>query len=753
MGAAEEPALKKIKTEEGAVEIKKEELPKNTSSNGDLKEKKEKKEKKDKEGKEKKEKKDKEGKEPKEGKEKKEKKDKEGKEKKDKKDKKEKKEKKDKKEGKEGKEPKEKKEKKDKKHKKDKKERKDKKIKKMMALKNAGKLGAKLGGKLAGKLKAGVRGKVKGKGKVQAKPATAPKLLQKSEDDYEPVNRWWERDDGAESGRRGAKKWDTFEHHGLLFAPEYETHGVHMIYDGKDLKLDPEAEEIATYWTSVKGTPYETKDIFVRNFWSVFKAVLPKDTIIKDFKKCDFTPIAEHRDRERFKRNNRSREEKEKERLDNAKQSDWYNYAIVNNIREKLGNFRLEPPQLFRGRGEHPKQGMLKKRTFPESVGINISELACVPRLNGMPGHAWKDIVHENSVQWIANFQDGLLEETKYVAFAATSGLKGQPDMLKYDRARMLVKTIHKIRESYEKLQKSSNQIDRQKATATYFIDILALRVGGEKDVEESADTVGCCSLRVEHLTLEPPNIINFDFLGKDSIQYLNRVTVTQQVYDNIASFMKGKKKTDDVFDKVAPSVVNEYFKEFQDDLSAKVFRTYNASVTLQSELSKLDLDKKSSMSQDQLTQYYNDANRAVAVLCNHQKAESKGHNDIMKKMEDVAKTMEKNIKALKKHAMDLESGKPIKANPDSKFPRDVPGCKKKIAETRMRLEKQKVAIQMKEDNKTVSLGTSKVNYMDPRITVAWCKKMDLAIEKVFPRTIRTKFPWAMHFKSSYVFE
>ena len=38
----------------------------------------------------------------------------------------------------------------------------------------------------------------------------------RTEDDYEPVNRWWERADGAESGKRGAKKWDTFEHHGPL---------------------------------------------------------------------------------------------------------------------------------------------------------------------------------------------------------------------------------------------------------------------------------------------------------------------------------------------------------------------------------------------------------------------------------------------------------------------------------------------------------------------------------------------------------
>lgn len=42
----------------------------------------------------------------------------------------------------------------------------------------------------------------------------------------------------------------------------------------------------------------------------------------------------------------------------------------------------------------------------------------------------------------------------------------------------------------------------------------------------------------------------------------------------------------------------------------------------------------------------------------------------------------------------------------------------------KFRLQKQRTAIDTKEANKTVSLGTSKVNYMDPRITVAWCKKV-----------------------------
>lgn len=45
----------------------------------------------------------------------------------------------------------------------------------------------------------------------------------------------------------------------------------------------------------------------------------------------------------------------------------------------------------------------------------------------------------------------------------------------------------------------------------------------------------------------------------------------------------------------------------------------------------------------------------------------------------------------------------------------------------------RKIAHEMaqKDDLKTVALGTSKINYMDPRISVAWCKKHDVPIEKV----------------------
>ena len=43
---------------------------------------------------------------------------------------------------------------------------------------------------------------------------------------------------------------------------------------------------------------------------------------------------------------------------------------------------------------------------------------------------------------------------------------------------------------------------EAQQNTALWLIDNLAIRAGNEKDTSEEADTVGCCSLRVEHITL-----------------------------------------------------------------------------------------------------------------------------------------------------------------------------------------------------------------------------------------------------------
>lgn len=58
----------------------------------------------------------------------------------------------------------------------------------------------------------------------------------------------------------------------------------------------------------------------------------------------------------------------------NEKIREEYGFCLLDHHKERIGNFKIEPPGLFRGRGEHPKQGMLKKRIQPEDVIINCGK-------------------------------------------------------------------------------------------------------------------------------------------------------------------------------------------------------------------------------------------------------------------------------------------------------------------------------------------------------------------------------------------
>ena len=62
------------------------------------------------------------------------------------------------------------------------------------------------------------------------------------------------------------------------------------------------------------------------------------------------------------------------------------------------------------------------------------------------------------------------------------------------------------MRERYYKMMASNDQTNNMIGVCTYFIDRFALRVGNEKG-EDEADTVGCCSLRVEHISFEPEDL------------------------------------------------------------------------------------------------------------------------------------------------------------------------------------------------------------------------------------------------------
>lgn len=67
-----------------------------------------------------------------------------------------------------------------------------------------------------------------------------------------------------------------------------------------------------------------------------------------------------------------------------------------------------------------------------------------------------------------------------------------------------------------------------------------------------------------------------------------------------------------------------------------------------------------------------------------------------------------------------------------------------KVEQRTKQIEKLKADKRTKEDLKNVALGTSRINYNDPRITVAWCKRHDVPITKPFNKSLVAKFTWAM---------
>lgn len=73
----------------------------------------------------------------------------------------------------------------------------------------------------------------------------------------------------------------------------------------------------------------------------------------------------------------------------------------MENVTVQVGNFRVEPPGLFRGRGEHPKMGKLKKRVYPYDITINIGKGEPIPE-HPYPGMKWREIRHDNTVTWLA---------------------------------------------------------------------------------------------------------------------------------------------------------------------------------------------------------------------------------------------------------------------------------------------------------------------------------------------------------------
>ena len=151
--------------------------------------------------------------------------------------------------------------------------------------------------------------------------------------------------------------------------------------------------------------------------------------------------------------------------------------------------------------------------------------------------------------------------------------------------------------------------------------------------------------------------------------------------------------------------------------LTAKVFRTWRCTKTLEDALKKSRVKKEDKIYVKKF--YAKMANLKVAEVANHKRKISPKFGERLLKKEEKLKELKIKLKNLK------AAGKKTKA-------------------TETRIEKISLDIELTKQTKEYNLGTSLKSYIDPRAYTKWARSADFDLTKFYPKTLQTKFSWAL---------
>lgn len=588
-------------------------------------------------------------------------------------------------------------------------------------------------------------------------------------------------------------KWENqFCHNGPSFQP-YEPHGVPVLYtkpDGKKIAfkyeagkkgpsiLTPTEERVFSLFAHRRAREEiskETKKPIIQhtiepkyreNFFADLTAIYlepERKAIIKEFKRLDFSRLVKHfKDQilankafaERKKKKELTASEIKENKLDarqkkerRTQMNDHYGMAKVNGYKQAVGGYTVEPPALFEGRGKSNYVGKIKEFYGPPDIVINIDTQCIIPappdknsfEVVSRGKEPWGKIVHKQDVEWLTQYRDVIKNRIKNQRFKRTGIIKSYSDYQKFEKARQLHLILDDLRRDNAKNLRIAGDTPadnktKKVATIVWIIDKTAMRMGGVKD-EDDTDTVGATTLRKEHIKLLPNFTVEFNFLGKDSIPYQKKFNLKELdpvngavVYNNLKAFTQGKTEKSLIFDRAHSDDVNSYLREItgMKGLTGKVIRTHHASLKFQEELDAIDPE----LSDNEKIVQYELANAEVAIFCNHQKGVGVGQQADKERVDKI----KAELAALKKER----------------------AAKSKKGESTTAIDKRittkETALAKKEGCVGIATGTSKQNYLDPRITVAFVRKqfptedgsLSKFINKFFSPQLRRDFAWAM---------
>lgn len=545
-------------------------------------------------------------------------------------------------------------------------------------------------------------------------------------------------------------KWKTLRHNGVLFPPEYSPQGIKFGIKSRDVELTPLQEEMVYQWAKKKDTPYVQDGVFRKNFVADFAATF-KPKIKFAYKDLDFADAYALVDREKEAKLLMTKEERKelaaRRKAVREELKEKYGSATVDGKRVELGNYMVEPPGIFIGRGKHPLRGKWKPRIDIGDVTLNMDKKARAPR------GKWAGVAHENDSVWVAKWTDRLTGKVKYVWLADTADLKQEMDKAKYEKAAVLAERICDVEEALRRDMADENLF--KIATACYLIYRTSMRVGDEKDPEE-ADTVGATTLRKEHVVVAEDRI-KLDFLGKDSVRWQETIPISEQeaqFRNNLTRLMRDKEDTDEIFDSIKSQTVNKYLSGIVKGVTAKVFRTYLATKVVTEYLAENDDLRDASPSKK--IHYAKMANLQAAIRCNHKRTIPKTFRQSLQKKKDNLKKVKSQV-PWAKATETLEKAKSSKPRTEkqkktrlARIRRTRKSIKQRKERHAERVERLSLQIKLSENTRDYNLGTSLRNYIDPRVFKAWTDEMGAPWEKLYTAALQKKFLWVKNEKPSW---
>jgi len=539
----------------------------------------------------------------------------------------------------------------------------------------------------------------------------------------------------------------SLKHNGIV-VPVYEPKGFNITIDGQRIKLQNKSEQMAVAWTrrNLSTTIAPPDAVFKKNFMKEFLAQLKAENQSESFldeftqkylasidnqqsalndesglvKEIDFTEIKNFIQQEKAQKEAMTKEEKkrlaEERKIKRLENKEKYGYADVGGQRLEVANWTAEPSCLFAGRGNHPQRGKWKQGPSKSDITLNTSTVTdAEAKKEGWAGAVW-----ERNKMYVASWKDKLTGKIKYVWFSDTAFLKQNREKEKFQKAEALGKQIKTIEQHIMRNLGDKDEARRKVATVSWLIFAVNMRVGDEKDPDE-ADTVGAITLRKEHISFPVDGKIHFDFLGKDCVRWEKDALAPDEVIRNIQEFMDTSK--DYLFEGVDSKKVSRFLSEKMPKLTAKVFRTWKCTSTLEDALKKqqpLENGPVTKDSPDYMKTYHAKiANYEVAVVANHKKKIPLTFDQRLEKKEDSLKALEAQLQSKK-------------------------AAGKKTESLEKRKTKAELDINLMKLTKEYNLGTSLKSYIDPTAYVKWAKKVKFDIEKFYPKTLRNKFSWAL---------